>query len=404
MCEAACGTSDACAGFVRVDAGLPRSGGPHATDIGVGACFFHSNVDQINQAESSGFSCHTRQANAPALPGLPLPHPPPHPLASPPPPPPPSPPPSPDPAPPPPSPPPPPPPPEPPIPALVVDDCTHTTSTTEATACRNRQCRQALNITLDTCDGPPGMQGARDAWYTDPISCNRCRNTIAAFRSTHGVCIGGHIYVDQQRHLLSDVLIALEDDLNTACTAPPPNLHPPPSPRATPTRSPPPAAIPSPFPPPPTTTPVAAPPGDTPVREEPASLSLTQASTGNNSTDSPLPLAIWTDTEITLTLHLSDYVTQQARLIRLALPMPWDPAPPPPSPPMTRCDTIADCAPDHWCRASHDPARHFAPYRYAGQPCGGVQRTAPVLSCTRPGRKHAACLPSRAWITRMVGR
>ena len=76
VCEAACGTSDACAGFVRVDAGLPRSGGPHATDIGVGACFFHSNVDQINQAESSGFSCHTRQANAPALPGLPLPHPP----------------------------------------------------------------------------------------------------------------------------------------------------------------------------------------------------------------------------------------------------------------------------------------------------------------------------------------
>ena len=53
VCEAACGTSDACAGFVRVDAGLPRSGGPLATDIGVGACFFHSNVDQINQAESA---------------------------------------------------------------------------------------------------------------------------------------------------------------------------------------------------------------------------------------------------------------------------------------------------------------------------------------------------------------
>ena len=109
-CEAACDTLAGCAGFVRVEAGLPYSGGPSAGKVGVGACYFRSDVSATRDAPA-GQSCHIKHVPLPRIEGLAAPLPPPSPLPSPPPPPPPSPPPSPAPLPPPPSPPPPPPPP-----------------------------------------------------------------------------------------------------------------------------------------------------------------------------------------------------------------------------------------------------------------------------------------------------
>ena len=77
VCEAACVAHASCAGFTRVVAGQPYSGGPAPTDVGIGACFFMSDVSQTNEA-STGTSCYRRPADAPALPRVPAPNPPPH--------------------------------------------------------------------------------------------------------------------------------------------------------------------------------------------------------------------------------------------------------------------------------------------------------------------------------------
>ena len=76
VCEAACATNPQCAGFVHVAAGLPYSGGPTASHVGVGSCFFRSDVVTSTFEASAGVSCHIRaETSTPAVPGLPAPKP-----------------------------------------------------------------------------------------------------------------------------------------------------------------------------------------------------------------------------------------------------------------------------------------------------------------------------------------
>ena len=367
VCEAACVANPRCQGFTRIAAGLPYSGGAAATDVGIGCCFFREDVSQTVEA-SAGRTCYRRPLDAEAIPGVPLPNPPPHAIASPPPPPPPSPPPSPSPAPPPPSPPPPPPPPDPPIAQFPADGCLGSNDPD----CRDQACRNALDVVLDACGGPPGTAGARARWYERPQLCRRCRNTVASFDANYGHC--DVVQVDQAEHRLRDVRDALVRQVNNACTSPPPVPSPPPPPPRPPP-PPPPDAVNTPPPPPPppaVMAPVVSPPGDAPVREETAFMVMRAQNEG------PLPSAIWGGADISLTLVLSEYVTQQDLFIRLEAQLPWDSSPPPPPPPSYVCEVDSECPHDRWCRPElSSTVSRCVPYMSEGGACGsGESRSA----------------------------
>ena len=65
-CEAACDAHHKCAGFVRVEAGLPYSGGPSSAKTGVGACYFRSDVSATRDAPS-GTSCYIKPVPLPKV-------------------------------------------------------------------------------------------------------------------------------------------------------------------------------------------------------------------------------------------------------------------------------------------------------------------------------------------------